>query len=104
VHIYLYPIFVRGFKVISQTSRKRGFLFVIFIYMRKKNCQEELNLKINKLKLQLKKLSAQIENDRDENFAEDSSIRLELLDKRDIITQQITKLQDSMNSKSNPEL
>ncbi|MEI7578775.1 MAG: GreA/GreB family elongation factor [bacterium] len=52
--------------------------------------------KINNLSGELTKVSDAIELDRSEGFEDDSSVRQELLDKQDMLEQQIDDLRDSL--------
>ncbi|KXK26597.1 MAG: Transcription elongation factor GreA [candidate division WS6 bacterium OLB20] len=52
--------------------------------------------KIDEIKRQIVDLGTQIEQERNENSEEDSAIRQELLDKREILEQQISELQVSL--------
>lgn len=58
--------------------------------------RQRINEKIEELKAELLEISAQIETERHENSEEDSAIRQELLDKKEIIEQQIVELQNSL--------
>ncbi|KXK09580.1 MAG: GreA/GreB family elongation factor [Candidatus Dojkabacteria bacterium] len=57
--------------------------------------------KINDLKAQILELGSQIEQERNENNEEDTAIRQELLDKREILEQQILELQNGLTLASN---
>ncbi|MFQ5492609.1 MAG: GreA/GreB family elongation factor [Candidatus Dojkabacteria bacterium] len=60
--------------------------------------------KIDELKKQITELGTEIERERSESSEEDSAIRQELLDKREILDQQIIELKDSLALANNPDL